>query len=160
MSDNADRILAALDRLDMRMGQLDARMGQLDTRMGQLDARMGQLDAQMDNLDARVGQLDARVGQLETRVGQLEVRVGQLDTGQTRLRTDPMDRMDRLQSALDQVKSDITVKFANTERVDRRAQSAQDEIRLVVEMVTEVTRGMRRLETRVSTLEARPNGAP
>lgn len=96
--------------------------------------------------------LDA-IGRLDQKVDRLDQKVDQLANDVTGLRVDLMARVDRLNDALGQLRDDMSVNFSNTDRVDRRAQSAHDEIRLAMEMVSGMVRSVRRLESRVSTLE-------
>ncbi len=119
---------------------------------------------QINNVSERFNRLAEQISRVTEQViwlteqaERLTEQGGRLEKQQTGLRVDLMARMDRMQATLDQVKSDITVNFANTDRVDRKAQSAQDEIRLVMEIVGEMVRSVRRLETRMATLEEKPS---
>jgi chromosome segregation ATPase len=76
-----------------------------------------------------------------------------LETTVTKLRADLMERMDRLQDGFTQLQSEIAVNWGNTERVERKADSAHGELKSVMEMVSEMVRMMRRLESRVGALE-------
>jgi hypothetical protein len=76
-----------------------------------------------------------------------------LETTVTKLRADLMERMDRLQDGFTQLQSEIAVNWGNTERVERKADSAHGELKSVMEMVSEIIRMMRRLESRVGALE-------
>jgi hypothetical protein len=76
-----------------------------------------------------------------------------LETTGTRLRADLMQRMDRLQDGFTELQSEIAVNWGNTERVERKADSAHGELKSVKEMVSEMVRMMRRLESRVGALE-------
>jgi hypothetical protein len=64
-----------------------------------------------------------------------------------------MERMDRLQHALDQVKDDIVVNYGTADRTERIAQSAVDEGRALAGVVRAMQRQIARLETDVEALK-------
>jgi len=93
------------------------------------DDPMAAVPAALERLEQGLTRVETRLERVETRLEQDVIRLDQgitrLEQGQNRLRGDVMARMDRMQETLTQVQSEITVNFANTERVDKRAQSAR-----------------------------------
>jgi uncharacterized coiled-coil DUF342 family protein len=111
-------------------------------------------DGQQELIDT-VTRLEHTVGagRLPERVANLEGILERVEAGQNRLSADLMARIDRLQEGITQLQSEVVVNWGNTDRVDRKAQSAHDELTAVMKMVSEMLRMMRRLESRVATLE-------
>jgi hypothetical protein len=75
-----------------------------------------------------------------------------LRTGQDRLRADLMERMDRLQHAVDLVRDDITVNYGSSDNALRIAKGASDEVRGLGEILTTMRRQITRLQTDVEQL--------
>ena len=80
----------------------------------------------------------------------------------TRMRTDLMARMDRLQSRMDNIDEHLTLGFGHTDQVDQRLRAATQAVlednRLLGERVTSLHKLIRMLEARVTQLEEKGNG--
>lgn len=91
--------------------------------------------AAISNLEARLGN---RLDGLESRMDRADARTDALFAELTATRSGIMDRMDRIQDALTDLKDDLTVTHATAERVERATATARDEI----EGVRSLTRGV------------------
>jgi hypothetical protein len=78
--------------------------------------------------------------------------LARLEAGLTKLRTDLMERIDRLQHTVDSVKDDIVVTYGANDRTERIAKSASDETRALGEVVRAMQRQIKRLQTDVDQL--------
>jgi hypothetical protein len=94
----------------------------------------------------------AALARLEAGLGNVTSRMDRLEDGQTQLRTDLMERIDRLQHTVDSVKDDIVVTYGANDRIERIAKSASDETRALGEVVRAMQRQIKRLQTDVDQL--------
>jgi flagellar hook-associated protein FlgK len=76
-----------------------------------------------------------------------------LDSDVTRLRSDLMARMDRIQNAITAIRDDIAVNFGTADAVRRANDNTRDELRALVEQVNSMVRQINRLQTDVRTLK-------
>ena len=81
--------------------------------------------------------------------GDIDKMRGDID----KMRGDIMDRIDRLQHKVDQTHDDIAVNFGNTDRVERIARGAVDDMRTTSEILRVMQRQIMRLETDVDHLK-------
>ncbi len=150
-------LLTAISGVAAAVGQMDTRLtsavGELDTR---LTAAFSGLEARVSGLDARVSELDARVGDLASRVGGLASRMERVEAAVDRngeaigsVRTDTMDRMDRM---LEQLRSEMTVNWATADIAIRHGRDRQDELRGLYDMIGGLQRQYRLLAVRVDDL--------
>lgn len=70
---------------------------------------------------AAIEQLGVRMDRLEAARERVVGRLDDLEAGQRRLRTDVMERMDRLQTGLDHLRDGHVVDWGNADRVERMA---------------------------------------
>lgn len=92
--------------------------------------------AAIHGLAERFQSLEQRFGQLEQRA---DAQAGELRHELVRTRTDIMARIDRLQATASEIKEDLTVTHAATERAERTTEIAREE----VEGVRTIVRGLR-----------------
>ena len=83
----------------------------------------------------------------------LEAKQDKMGTDIMATRTAIMDRIDRLQHKVDQTHDDIAVNFGNTDRVERIARGAVDDMRNTTEILRVMQRQIMRLETDVDHLK-------
>ena len=89
----------------------------------------------------------AAVDRLGTKVDHLETKVDRLETKQDTMRTDIMERIDRLQHTVDQTRDEVAVNFSNTDRVERTARAAIDDGRIITDILRTMQRQIARLQT-------------
>jgi ubiquinone biosynthesis protein Coq4 len=75
-----------------------------------------------------------------------------LEAGQAKMRTDIMARIDRLQHIVEMTRDDIVVNFGNTDRVERIANGAVDDMRTTTEILRVMQRQIMRPQTDVQQL--------
>jgi hypothetical protein len=75
--------------------------------------------------------------------------LARLEAGQISLRVDLMARMDRLENRITAVQSDIAVNFGAADTVKRAHDNTREELRGYSEILMEMVRKVRILETRV-----------
>jgi uncharacterized coiled-coil DUF342 family protein len=94
-----------------------------------------------------------RMDQLET--GHAAFRADLLaELGQTRVAI--MERMDRLENSLTDIRNDIGVNFAASDVVKRANDNTREEMRALGEVVSGLVRKVRTLETRVREITGDP----
>ncbi len=104
--------------------------------------------------------LERRFDTLEQRFDKLEQRFDKLEAGQTQLRVAVMDRIDRLENALSEIRDDIGVNMGRADRAHQAADSTRSELRELSQEMTVMWRQIKRLDTRVSDIESgRPSAA-
>jgi predicted nuclease with TOPRIM domain len=86
-------------------------------------------------------------------IKRLEVGLPSLRDEMTGLRVDLMARLDDHRALLEQMQADITAIRSNAEQVDAQVRAIQDEQGLSEDIINGLVRSMRRLESRISTLE-------
>jgi uncharacterized protein (UPF0335 family) len=89
---------------------------------------------------------------LITRIERLESGLEQLSAELTRTRADLMARMDRLEGKFTAQREGEVVNLGISERAERIAKGAQDEVRIMGEQVNAMFRQIRRLEAEVRQL--------
>jgi hypothetical protein len=95
--------------------------------------------------DDNTGRILAAIEQLRTDL------IGDM----TRLRTDLMARMDRLQARVDEMRDETLVAFGTSDRIERKASGAEDQVRLLAEQFSTMFRLVHRIEGRLQALEDR-----
>ena len=130
MDDKLDAILASLESLKMVQSAMSQGMDRLRTHVTE----------EIDRLRTHVME---EIDEVRT-----DLRVDIIAT-----RSEIMERLDRQQSRLEAMFADIGVNWHSAERVERKVEADRDEIRLLVATVSELTRGLRMLETRLANLE-------
>lgn len=115
MANDTELLLAAINSFRADMFE----------RLDRFDARMSGSDAPMDRLDAPMDRSEAH----------MDVLLAELSAARSGL----MDRMDRIQDALTDLKDDLTVTHATIERVERDTATAREEI----EGMRSIARGVR-----------------
>ncbi len=78
-----------------------------------------------------------------------------LEAGQERLRTDLMERMDRLRHCMDSLGEYLIVGLGHSDRVINRSQAIAEDNRLLGEQLRSITKIVRQLEGRIRSLEDR-----
>jgi predicted nuclease with TOPRIM domain len=71
----------------------------------------------------------------------------------THLRTDLMERMNRLQHRMDSLDEHMTMGLGHSDRVEKRAQAVAEDNRLLGEQMMSLTKLLRQLEGRINGLE-------
>jgi chromosome segregation ATPase len=142
MSDEPNTaIIAALSRLEAGQAALQQAVAALATR-----AELAQVRAELTQV-----RLD-----LMGRMDRLEAGQERLETSQTSLRADTMERMDRLQDSLTDIRNDIGVNFGASDAVKRANDNTREEVRALSEMMSALVRKVRALETRVREITGDP----
>ena len=103
--------------------------------------------------------LEGLAGLLQSQ-SDLRADVANLERGQTALRMELvetrsqiMDRLDRQQSKLEAMFEDVGVNWHNADRVERKVDNDREEIRSLTKIVSELTLKLRKVESRLATLE-------
>ncbi len=89
-------------------------------------------------------------------LGRLEVGQASLQTAQESLRVDLLARIDRLESALADIRYDISGNLGAVEGFRRVQDNTRVEVRLLGEQLANVLKKVQRLETRVREITGEP----
>jgi hypothetical protein len=89
---------------------------------------------------------------LEAGQTRLDTGLSSLEAGQAKLRIDVMERIDRLQDTVTAIRDDIVVNFGATDAVKRAHDSTREEMRAYSEILTQIVRKVRTLESQVREL--------
>jgi uncharacterized coiled-coil DUF342 family protein len=79
-----------------------------------------------------------------------------IEAGQTKIRGDVMERIDRLEDAVTGIRNDLTVTFGAADSVRRPHNNTRDETRDPGESVSALYRKLARLETQMRELKGDP----
>jgi uncharacterized coiled-coil DUF342 family protein len=110
------------------------------------DARLAELNAIMDRTMAHLEAFHASIDD-----GALK----RIEAGQTKMRGDVMERIDRLEDAVTGIRNDLTVTFGAADSVRRAHNNTRDEMRDPGESVSALYRKLARLETQLRELKGR-----
>ena len=111
--------------------------------------------AEVAGLCAEVADLRAEVAGLRNRLDKLEIEVASLRSDLYSTRSAIMDRIDRVQGTVDQLRSEMTVNWATADNAIRKARVNQDEVREVYDLFAAMQRQVQVLTERVNHLELR-----
>jgi chromosome segregation ATPase len=92
---------------------------------------------------------------LTDRVGDLAARINVLEPGLDRLRQEVIERIGKLQNAVDSLRDDVQVGFASRSRVEETARHAVDQTRWLADRVNAMERRILDLSARVAKLESK-----
>ena len=102
-----------------------------------------------DSTDRILTAIEALVGRLD----QMDGRLDRLEAGQNKLRADVMERIDRVQNAVTQLRDDYAVNFGASDAVKRANENTREELRSLSEVVFTLVRQLRAVSGRVDQLE-------
>jgi hypothetical protein len=94
-----------------------------------------------------------RIDQLDHRMDKLDQRMDKLDGQMIQIRTDVMERIDRLQNTLTGLRSDMLVNYGATERVSRSQENSDEQRRLLQDQVNLMHKRILGIDERVRNLE-------
>jgi chromosome segregation ATPase len=162
MSD--DQILAALARLEAGQTDFSGRMDRLEAGQTDLSDRMDRMAGGQTDLSERMDRMAAGQTDLSDRMDRMEAGQGALRADLTRFRADLMEehvgtrtvlveRMDRLQTRIDQLHEECFTAFAQGETVRRHSDGTRAEARELVEQISGLVRQMRMLRSRIDNIE-------
>ena len=80
----------AFGRLSNQVQALGQRIGAVDNRLDAVDSRLGNLDRRLDTMDRRLDAMDGRLGDLDRRFGDSHTQM--------------TNRMDRMESSIEQLR--------------------------------------------------------
>ena len=143
---NTDQLLDGQQRLERRMDAVEARLGALDARLAALEVRLGDLESAIAALDGRVGLLEIRVGLLETSLDQTRHEL-------LKLRVDVMERMDRFQTTLDNVRDSTAVTLMMDQRVTKKLKETDQDRDDLFEQMMAMERQLMTLSLRIDAIE-------
>ncbi len=178
---NIDQLGAGQARIDERLGAIESRLEVFDSRLDAVGTRLDgfgtrlddfgtQLDdfgsrldgfgARLDAFESRlvtiesllVG-LDARVGILETRIGLLETGLDQTKLEVLKLRVDMMERLDRFQVTLDNVRESTAVTLMMDQRVAKKLKETDKDRDDLFEQMMAIERQLMTLSLRIEAIE-------
>lgn len=130
--DNTQRILAALERLEIKHDQTSAGIGKMRADMETMRADVDKMRADIDKMRADVDRMRAATD---------------------KMRGDIMARIDRLQNTVDETRDAVVVNFGNTDRVERLARTAMEDSRATSEILRVMQRQIMRLQADVEQLK-------
>lgn len=113
------------------------------------------LQTEITGLHTEITGLRADVADLRIRIDRLEADVASVKADAHATRSAIMDRIDRLQNTIDQLRSEMTVNWAMADTAIKKARGNQDEVREVYDLVSSMQRQIRLLAARVDGLESR-----
>ena len=124
--------------------------------LARLEAGHTRLEAGHTRLEAGQTSLRDDVASLREDVASLRADVGRFDVKQTSLRVDIMERMDRLQNSLTDIRNDISANFGSADAVKRANDNTREELRALGDVVSALYRKINSLETRVREITGDP----
>jgi chromosome segregation ATPase len=162
MSD--DPVLAAIARLeiafnaslgDVRGDLTGIRADQTSMRADLADFRTGLTDFRADLTDFRADMTGMRVdmGRLEVAV---ETSLRDVRADMTQMRAAIMDRIDRLQNRMTEIRDDLGVAMGSAEAMHRANDNTRELVRLQGEQLSIMFRQIKRLEEKVRTITGDP----
>ena len=133
-----------------------------DTNRAVLDA----IGALRTEVVAEIGTLRsevvAEIGTLRSEVvaeiGRLWGEIGALRSENVATRTAIMDRIDRVQDAVEQLRNEMKVNWATADTAIRRIRGAEDEARGLYDLIAAMQREIQTLAARVDGMELRRSG--
>ena len=140
LSEFQGSVRISFEHLEAGLERLETRLDHLETRLDQLEIRLDQLETRLDQLETRLDQLETRLERLETRLERLETRLDQLEAGQIKIRTEIMDRIDRLQGTVELVQKDSRVNWATADTAMNRVWNSREDIDNLLAMITAMER--------------------
>ena len=153
MSGMSGDVLAVLQRLEAGLTKLGTRFGSLETRFESLETRFERLETRFESQEARLMKLEIGQKVLETGIRSLETGQGELSVSLLRVRTEVMDRIDRLQNEIAVHHDDSVVTYHMQERFERMARAAQEAALSSSEQVNRQQRQIQKLEAAVRALK-------
>ena len=116
------------------------RLEHLEAGLGHLEPRFEHLEARFEHLGSRFEHLGSRLEPLEARLEHLETRLEHLEAGQTKIRAEIMDRIDRLQGTVELVREDSRVNWATADTAMNRVRNSRQDIENLLAMITAMER--------------------
>ena len=120
------------------------------TAIGAFGGAIGSLGGRLDSLETATLQ---RLDRLETGQKLMTERMDRLEAAQNKLRADVMERINRVQNAVTQLRDDYAVNFGASDAVKRANENTREEPRSLSEVVFTPMRQLRAVGTRVDQLE-------
>jgi chromosome segregation ATPase len=108
------------------------------------------------SLRGEIDGIRGEIGGIRGEIDGIRVRMDGLQGEVNRMRSDIMERIDRVQYTLDQTRDEIVVNFANTDRAERMARAAVDDARITTDVLRTMQRQISRLQTDVEHLKGPP----
>ena len=135
MSDGV--VLAALARLQQSIERIQ---GDIVGMQGDIVGMKGDIVGMKGDIVGMKGDIAALQASQQTLGADLTARMDRLEASQLQYRTDMMDRIDRLQNTLTTHQESGIVTLGAGERAERIAKAASDEVRLMSEQFSTLTR--------------------
>ena len=139
-------ILAGLRQIATNIDQLGAGQARIDERLGAIESRLVTIESLLVGLDARVGILETRIGLLETGLDQTKLEV-------LKLRVDMMERLDRFQVTLDNVRESTAVTLMMDQRVAKKLKETDKDRDDLFEQMMAIERQLMTLSLRIEAIE-------
>jgi chromosome segregation ATPase len=117
-----------------------------------LDA-LTRLEAGQTRLEANQARLEANQTRLEANQTHLEANQTRLEAGQNKMRSEIMDRIDRLQTRFDSLNDLQTLFFGSFDRIEHRHNTVSEDNRLLGQQMMILTRMVQRLGGRIDDIE-------
>jgi len=95
------------------------------------------------------------LARLEAGQATMSDRLARLEQGQTQLRGDLMERMDRLQDAITDIHADIAVNFGAVDQARKVNDNTREDMRGLNDLVARMMTLLLRLQTEVAELKGR-----
>ena len=148
------REATTLESASLRAGlsSLHEDLSSLRADLTSFRADLTSLHEDLTSVHADLSSLHEDLTSVHADLSLLHAGVGSLREDTNGLRIDIMGRMDRLQDALTIQRDELVVNYGAAERAERLARAAQDEVRVLGEMVTPMVRQIRRLQEEVRIL--------
>jgi phage shock protein A len=116
----------------------------------------GDFVARLTDVAAALDRLEGGQASIGTKLSALETGLSSVEAGQTKLRADVMERIDRLEDGITGMRDDLTVTFGASDSVRRAHSSTREELRELSDSVSALYRKLARLETQVRELKGDP----
>jgi chromosome segregation ATPase len=158
MSDSL--VLAALTRLEAGQAQLQAGQARLEAGQTQLEAGQTRLEVELGQLKAGQTQLEAGQTRFEAELGQLKAEQKSLrsdflaELGRTR--SDIMERVERLEDAVNKIRDDIAVNMGAAEAVERANENTRADLRTLQEQMWIMWKQIKQLQTEMREVRGDP----
>jgi chromosome segregation ATPase len=135
MSDSL--VLAALIRLEAGQSKLEAGQTQLEAGQTRLEAGLTRLETGQAELEAEFGRLQAEQNSLRS---DFLAELG-------RTRSDILERVERLEDAVNRIRDDIAVNMGAVEQVERVNEHTRADVRTLREQMSIMWKQIKQLQT-------------
>ena len=158
MSDTSPEVLSILrqlvvhsERMTGELGQVNGELGRVSANVARLSADVGLLAEGQQKIELRLGKVESRLDVLEMHTSALPAGLEQTNTELSKVGVEMMDRLDRFQATLNDVRDSTNVTIMMDQRVNRKlSETGRDRDELFTQMMA--------MERQITTLALRIDG--